>query len=136
VAIGDRSWQLGKSRCRQTLAGPTVRIHEHVDGRVSVRWWALVVAGAAAPEQAGEEVQRAPLCKSPSHCRKVSCEPNLAFQRLLTPAERLRQLGRNTREHGHAIMYFFRPRPVSRKLLKNNTSATRFLNASLKSAEM
>jgi hypothetical protein len=118
------------------LAGTTVTIHEHVDGRVSVRWWAHVVAGAAAPEQAGEEVQRAPMCKSPSHCRIVGCEPNLAFQPLLTPVEPLCQLGRNAREHGHAIMCFFRPRPVSRKFMKNNTPATRFLNACPKSAEM
>jgi hypothetical protein len=84
----------------------------------------------------GEELQTAPPCKSPSHCRKVSCEPNLASERLLTPAEGLSQLGRNTREYGHAIMYFFRPRPFSRKLLKNNTPGTRFLNACPKSAEM
>jgi hypothetical protein len=75
------------------------------------------------------------LCRL-SCCRKVSCELNLAFQRLLTPVERLCQLGRNTREYGNAIMYFFRRRPVSRKFLKNNTPGTRFLNACLKSAEM
>jgi transposase len=38
VAIGDRSWQIGKSRFRNTLAGCTVTIHEHVDETVSIRF--------------------------------------------------------------------------------------------------
>ncbi len=38
VAIGDRCWQLDKSRFRSTLAGCTVTIHEHLDGNVSVRY--------------------------------------------------------------------------------------------------
>ena len=43
VAIGERSWQLGKSRFRNTLAGSTVTIHEHLDGQVSVRYGPHVV---------------------------------------------------------------------------------------------
>jgi hypothetical protein len=61
LAIGDRSRQLGKSRFRQTLTGTTVTIHEHVDGRVSVRWWPHVVARTAAPEQSGKR-HRGRLC--------------------------------------------------------------------------
>ena len=38
VAIAERSWQLDKSRFRNTLAGATVTIHEHLDGTVSIRW--------------------------------------------------------------------------------------------------
>lgn len=38
VAIAERSWQLDKSRFRNTLAGSTVTIHEHLDGQVSIRW--------------------------------------------------------------------------------------------------
>jgi transposase len=38
VAIGDRSWQIGKSRFRNTLAGCTVTIHEHLDETVSIRF--------------------------------------------------------------------------------------------------
>jgi hypothetical protein len=38
VAIAERSWQLDKSRFRNTLAGSTVTIHEHLDGKVSIRW--------------------------------------------------------------------------------------------------
>ncbi len=43
VAIGERSWQLNKTRFRHTLAGMTVTIHEHLDGAVSVRWGPHVV---------------------------------------------------------------------------------------------
>ena len=38
VAIGERCWQLEKTRFRHTLAGTTVTIHEHLDRTVSVRW--------------------------------------------------------------------------------------------------
>jgi transposase len=38
VAIAERSWQLDKSRFRNTLAGATVTIHEHLDEKVSIRW--------------------------------------------------------------------------------------------------
>jgi transposase len=38
VAIGDRLWQIEKSQFRNTLAGSTVTIHEHLDGNVSLRY--------------------------------------------------------------------------------------------------
>jgi hypothetical protein len=44
VAIGERSWQIAKSRFRHTLAGCTVMIHEHLDGRISIRYGPHVVA--------------------------------------------------------------------------------------------
>lgn len=43
VAIGERSWQLEKSRFRHSLAKTTVTIHEHLDGRVSIRFGPHVV---------------------------------------------------------------------------------------------
>ena len=43
VAIAGRTWQLGKTRFRHTLAGSTVTIHEHLDGTVSVRFGPHVV---------------------------------------------------------------------------------------------
>src|SRR5246127_2633135 len=43
VAIGDRVWQIEKSRFRSTLAGCTVTIHEHLDGGVSLRYGPHVV---------------------------------------------------------------------------------------------
>ena len=43
VAIGERRWQLDKSRFRHTLADSTVLIHEHLDGTISIRWGPHVV---------------------------------------------------------------------------------------------
>jgi transposase len=43
VAIADRSWQISKTRFRNTLAGSTVTIHEHLDGTVSIRFGPHVV---------------------------------------------------------------------------------------------
>jgi transposase len=43
VAIGERSWQLEKSRFRSSLAGCTVTIHQHLEGSVSIRYGPHVV---------------------------------------------------------------------------------------------
>ncbi len=43
VAIGDRAWQIDKTRFRHTLAGATVTIHEHLDGGISIRFGPHVV---------------------------------------------------------------------------------------------
>jgi transposase len=43
VAIADRSWQLEKSRFRNSLAGCTVTIHEHLNGETSIRYGPHVV---------------------------------------------------------------------------------------------
>jgi hypothetical protein len=64
VAIKDRWWQIDKTRFRNSLAGSTVTIHEHLDGTVSIRYGPHVVgrfdgAGeklnlATAPERRGK----------------------------------------------------------------------------------
>jgi transposase len=43
VTIRDRYWQLEKTKFRRTLAGCSVTICEHLDGKVSVRWGPHVV---------------------------------------------------------------------------------------------
>jgi hypothetical protein len=43
VAIGNRHWQIEKTRFRHTLAGSTVTIHEHLDSTVSIRYGPHVV---------------------------------------------------------------------------------------------
>jgi len=48
VAIGERCWQLDKTRFRHTLAGVMVTINEHLDGKVSIRWGPHVVGRFAA----------------------------------------------------------------------------------------
>jgi transposase len=49
VAIGERVWQIEKSRFRSTLADCTVMIHEHLDGRVSLRYGPHVVGRFDSP---------------------------------------------------------------------------------------
>jgi transposase len=71
VAIGDRRWQLDKTRFRHTLAGCTVTIHEHLDGTVSMRYGPHVVGrfsvnGAALRDQA---------TKKTKGCGKVKISP-------------------------------------------------------------
>ena len=54
IAIGDRTWQLDKSRFHTSLAGYTVTIHEHLDGNVSIRYGPHVVGRYTA---AGDPLQ-------------------------------------------------------------------------------
>ena len=44
VLLGSRVLQLEKTRWRNTLAGQTVIVHEHLDGRVSIRYGPHVIA--------------------------------------------------------------------------------------------
>jgi transposase len=44
VAIANRVFQLEQTRWRNTLAGQTVVVHEHLDGRVSIRYGPHLVA--------------------------------------------------------------------------------------------
>src|SRR3954451_23803398 len=44
IAFRDQIWQLEKTRWRYSLAGCTVTVHEHLDGRISVRYGPQVVA--------------------------------------------------------------------------------------------
>lgn len=44
VTLDNRVFQIGKTKWRNTLAGTTVTIHEHLDGRISIRYGPHVVA--------------------------------------------------------------------------------------------
>ena len=62
VAIGDRSWQIGKSHFRNTLAGCTVTIHEHLDDTFSIRFGPHTVGrfdAAGKPLRAATKGERA-----------------------------------------------------------------------------
>jgi transposase len=50
VTVGDRNWQLAKSRFRNSLAGCTVTVHQHLDGEVSIRYGPHVVGRFNAPD--------------------------------------------------------------------------------------
>ena len=56
VAIRDRWWQIDKTRFRNSLAGSTVTIHEHLDGTVSIRYGPHVVGRF---DRAGEKLNPA-----------------------------------------------------------------------------
>jgi transposase len=60
VGIGNRLWQIDKTRFRNTLAGSTVTIHEHMDETLSIRFGPHVVGrfdrtGAKLPGSATEK---------------------------------------------------------------------------------
>ena len=44
VALDNRTFQLNKTRWRDTLAGQSVIVHEHLDGRVSIRYGPHLIA--------------------------------------------------------------------------------------------
>jgi transposase len=75
VAIGDRSWQLEKSRFRHSLAGCTVTIHEHLDGTVSIRYGPHVV-GRHKPEADSEHATEANPARSPGKAGPVEAVEN------------------------------------------------------------
>jgi transposase len=50
VALANRIFQLDQTRWRNTLAGQTVVVHEHLDGRLSIRYGPHLIAQYA-PEQ-------------------------------------------------------------------------------------
>jgi len=50
VALDNRVLQLNKTRWRNTLAGQSVIVHEHLDGRVSIRYGPHVIAQYAPQE--------------------------------------------------------------------------------------
>jgi transposase len=50
ISLENRVFQLEKTRWRHTLAGQTVVVHEHLDGRVSIRYGPHVIAQYAKDE--------------------------------------------------------------------------------------
>jgi len=50
VALDNRALQLNKTRWRNTLAGQSVVVHEHLDGRVSIRYGPHLIAQYAEDE--------------------------------------------------------------------------------------
>jgi hypothetical protein len=58
ISFRDQIWQLEKTRWRYSLAGCTVTVHEHLDGRISVRYGPHVVASWGKDDAAGTPKQR------------------------------------------------------------------------------
>ena len=57
IQAGNRVFQIEKARWRNTLAGATVVLHEHLDGRVSIRYGPHVIA-AYGPDQLPPQAPR------------------------------------------------------------------------------
>jgi transposase len=57
VAIKERSWQIDKTKFRHTLAGCTVTIHEHLDGKVSIRYGPHVIGSYREPGERRGKVE-------------------------------------------------------------------------------
>jgi len=58
IVFRDQIWQLEKTRWRYSLAGCTVTVHEHLDGRISVRYRPHVVAHWGQGEASGKPKPR------------------------------------------------------------------------------
>jgi hypothetical protein len=58
VRIDNRVLQLPQTRWRNTLAGQTVIVHEHLDGRVSIRYGPHLIAQYAADELPAQAPKR------------------------------------------------------------------------------
>ena len=56
IAFRDQCWQIEKTRWRHSLAGCSVTVHEHLDGRISVRYGPHVVASWSREDTAGKRV--------------------------------------------------------------------------------
>lgn len=50
ISVENRVFQLEKTRWRNTLAGQTVVVHQHLDGRISIRYGPHVIAQFASDE--------------------------------------------------------------------------------------
>src|SRR5579863_2737485 len=66
VAIAGRLWQIDKTRFRNTLAGSTVTIHEHLDRTISMRYGPHVIGRFEANGERRGKVQSPPKPR-PSH---------------------------------------------------------------------
>jgi transposase len=58
ITFRDQIWQLEKTRWRHSLAGCTVSVHEHLDGRTSVRYGPHLVATWTAAGKSADPPQR------------------------------------------------------------------------------
>jgi len=88
VTLGHQVWQIGKTRFRNTLAGCTVTIHEHLDGRVSIRYGPHVVGwyqADATPIQKAERRGKAGTVEAVENHKQVSHRSHSALEISPTP---------------------------------------------------
>jgi hypothetical protein len=66
LAMENRMFQLDKTRWRNTLAGQTVVVHEHLDGRISIRYGPNVIAQYAADQLPPQAAKRRGTLRPPT----------------------------------------------------------------------
>jgi transposase len=66
ITLENRVFQLDKTRWRDTLAGQTVLVHEHLDGRMSIRYGPHVIAQYASGELPPQAPKRRGTPKPPT----------------------------------------------------------------------
>jgi transposase len=71
VVVGNRIYQLDQSRWRNTLAGCPVRVHEHLDGRISIRWGQHVVGHYTASQEPAQRPKRKSMPQPLGHGRPM-----------------------------------------------------------------
>jgi hypothetical protein len=81
VAIGDRLWQIEKSQFRNTLAGSTVTIHEHLDGNISLRYGPHVVGRY---DDKGKTLDTSRAATRSRSARRPQPQPGLVGRRRIT----------------------------------------------------
>ncbi len=72
VVVDNRIYQIQKTRWRNTLAGCPVVVHEHLDGRVSIRYGLHVVASFGSQEVAARRAARRQSARPPGPQRRVA----------------------------------------------------------------
>ena len=72
VVVDNRVLQIEKSRWRNTLAGSTVTVHQHLDGRVSIRFGPHVVAQWSAEQLPAPRIPRAASARPLGHRRTAA----------------------------------------------------------------
>jgi transposase len=85
VAIAARSWQIDKTRFRNTLAGCTVTIHEHLDGNISIRYGPHVIGRFS---ENGERRGKVESGKTASHFSTATAATAASSPKPKTPAAR------------------------------------------------
>jgi hypothetical protein len=55
VTVANRTFQLDPTRWRNTLAGQTVVVHQHLDGRLSIRYGPHLIAQYASDQLPPQE---------------------------------------------------------------------------------
>ena len=65
IQVDNRVFQIEKTRWRDTLAGATVAVHEHLDGRVSIRYGPHAIAEYAVDQLPVQEPRRRGTARPP-----------------------------------------------------------------------